>query len=291
MDDTLRTCHPAVSFAYFALVIACAMLLMHPVCLVLSTLGGGWYVARLLGGKGLRRHLLWLLPMALLAAAVNPAFVHQGVTILAYLPSGNPLTLESLLYGLAAGAMLSAVAAVLQFVEFSIPLIPSFVKLDISDLPALLGTFSLGPVYGVVIQLVKNLLHLPFGSSAGVGELSNFILGAVFVLCAGLVYRKHKSRKGALIGAMLGAVLMAVVSVPSNYFFVYPAYVKVYGMPLEAIIGAYQAILGTIAEVPSSNALLNCLLVFNVPFTFCKGLLDVGLCFLIYKPLSPLLHK
>ena len=110
MDDTLRTCHPAVSFAYFALVIACAMLLMHPVCLVLSTLGGGWYVARLLGGKGLRRHLLWLLPMALLAAALNPAFVHQGVTILAYLPSGNPLTLESLLYGLAAGAMLGAVA-------------------------------------------------------------------------------------------------------------------------------------------------------------------------------------
>ena len=192
---------------------------------------------------------------------------------------------------LAVAAMLSAVAAVLQFVEFSIPLIPSFVKLDISDLPALLGTFSLGPVYGVVIQLAKNLLHLPFGSSAGVGELSNFILGAVFVLCAGLVYRKHKSRKGALIGAMLGAVLMAVVSVPSNYFFVYPAYVKVYGMPLEAIIGAYQAILGTIAEVPSSNALLNCLLVFNVPFTLCKGLLDVGLCFLIYKPLSPLLHK
>ena len=186
---------------------------------------------------------------------------------------------------LAVAAMLSAVAAVLQFVEFSIPLIPSFVKLDISDLPALLGTFSLGPVYGVAIQLVKNLLHLPFGSSAGVGELSNFLLGA------GLVYRKHKSRKGALIGAMLGAVLMAVVSVPSNYFFVYPAYVKVYGMPLEAIIGAYQAILGTIAEVPSSNALLNCLLVFNVPFTFCKGLLDAGLCFLIYKPLSPLLHK
>ena len=105
MDDTLRTCHPAVSFAYFALVIACAMLLMHPVCLVLSTLGGGWYVARLLGDKGLRRHLLWLLPMALLAAALNPAFVHQGVTILAYLPSGNPLTLESLLYGLAAGAI------------------------------------------------------------------------------------------------------------------------------------------------------------------------------------------
>ena len=96
---------------------------------------------------------------------------------------------------LAVAAMLSAVAAVLQFVEFSIPLIPSFVKLDISDLPALLGTFSLGPVYGVVIQLVKNLLHLPFGSSAGVGELSNFILGAIFVFAAGMIYKRSKSRK------------------------------------------------------------------------------------------------
>ena len=111
------------------------------------------------------------------------------------------------------------------------------------------------------------------------------------MLCAGLVYRKHKSRKGALIGAMLGAVLMAVVSVPSNYFFVYPAYVTLFGMPLDQIIGAYQAILEPIAQTPTDNALLNCLLVFNVPFTFCKGLLDVGLCFLIYKPLSPLLHK
>ena len=110
MDYTLRTCHPAVSFAYFALVIACAMLLMHPVCLVLSTLGGRWYVARLLGGKGLRRQKGHRQQPQQVAAAVNPAFVHQGVTILAYLPSGNPLTLESLLYGLAAGAMLCAVA-------------------------------------------------------------------------------------------------------------------------------------------------------------------------------------
>ena len=194
---------------------------------------------------------------------------------------------------LAVAAMLSAVAAVLQFVEFSIPLIPSFVKLDISDLPALLGTFSLGPVYGVVIQLVKNLLHLLFGAnaSAGVGELSNFILGAVFVLCAGLVYRRHKSRKGAFWGSLLGALLMALVSIPSNYFFVYPAYVTLFGMPLDQIIGAYQAILEPIAQTPTDNALLPCQLVFNLPITFSKGLQDVGLCFLIYKPLSPLLHK
>ena len=88
------------------------------------------------------------------------------------------MTQKQKTHHLAVAAMLCAVAFVLQFIEFSIPLIPSFVKLDLSDLPALLGTFSLGPVYGVVIQLVKNLLHLPFGSSAGVGELSNFLLGS-----------------------------------------------------------------------------------------------------------------
>ena len=185
-------------------------------------------------------------------------------------------------------AMLSAVAFILMFIEFPIPaLIPSFVKLDISDLPELLAAFSLGPVYGVAVTFLKNLLHIVFKgtSSAYVGELCNFLLGAVFSLVAGFIYQRKKSRKSALIGAVVGAALMAIVSVPLNYFVVYPAYVVCYGMPLEAIIGMYQAIL------PSSDSLIKCLTIFNMPFTFCKGMLDVLLCFLIYKPLSPLLHK
>lgn len=192
---------------------------------------------------------------------------------------------------LAVAALLTAVAAVLQFIEFAIPLIPAFIKLDISDLPALLGTFSLGPVYGVAIQLVKNLLHLPFGASACVGELSNFLHGSVFVAVAGIVYMRHKSRRSALIGSIAGAAAMALVCLPLNYFFVYPAFVVIYGLPLEGIVGMYEAILGGVSGMLTDNALLNCLLIFNVPFTFCKGLLDVVLCFLIYKPLSPLLHK
>lgn len=185
-------------------------------------------------------------------------------------------------------AMLSAVAFILMFIEFPIPaLIPSFVKLDISDLPELLAAFSLGPAYGVAVTFLKNLLHIVFKgtSSAYVGELCNFLLGAVFSLVAGFIYQRKKSRKSALIGAIIGAVLMAIVSVPMNYYVVYPAYVVCYGMPLEAIIGMYQAIL------PSADSLIKCLTIFNMPFTFCKGMLDVLLCFLIYKPLSPLLHK
>ena len=185
-------------------------------------------------------------------------------------------------------AMLSAVAFILMFIEFPIPaLIPSFVKMDVSDLPELLAAFSLGPIYGVAVTFLKNLLHIVFKgtTSAYVGELCNFLLGAVFSMAAGFIYQRKKSRKNALIGAVVGAALMAIVSVPLNYFVVYPAYVVCYGMPLEAIIGMYQAIL------PSSDSLIKCLTIFNMPFTFCKGMLDVLLCFLIYKPLSPLLHK
>lgn len=190
---------------------------------------------------------------------------------------------------IAVAAMLSAVAFVLMFLEFPIPLlIPEFVKMDFSDLPALLGAFALGPVYGIVISLLKNLLHMLISGSttAGIGELCNFMLGAAFSCTAGLLYRSHKSRRRALWAALAGAVAMAVFSVPLNLFVTYPMYIRMYASfgGWEAILAMYRAIL------PGVNSLLECLLVFNMPFTLLKGLLDVGLCFLIYKPLSPILH-
>ena len=182
-------------------------------------------------------------------------------------------------------AMLGAVAAVLMYMEFPIPIMPSFIKLDVSELPALLAAYAYGPVSGIAVCLIKNLIKLPSTSTAAVGELFNFVMGSVFSFSAGYIYSRNKSRKGALIGAVVGAALMAVLSVPFNYLLVYPAYVVCYGLPLDAIIGMYQAIL------PSSDSLIKCLTIFNMPFTFFKGMLDVVLCFLIYKPLSPLLHK
>ena len=182
-------------------------------------------------------------------------------------------------------AMLAAVATVLMFLDFSLPMfIPGFVKMDVSELPALLASFSLGPVYGVAVCLIKNLLNLIFhGSTGGIGELCNFLLGAAFVATAGLIYRRSKSRKTAVIGCLVGAAVMAVVSVPVNYFISYPVYAKIFG-GIDAIRAAYQAI------NPNVDGLLQCLVVFNLPFTFVKGLLDSVLCFLIYKPLSPILH-
>lgn len=109
MSDTFSRYHPVVNFLFFALVLVFSMVLMHPVCLLISLLGAVLYVIQLNGRKGLRLSLRIALPVMLLAALVNPAFNHAGMTILTYLPTGNPLTLESILYGLAAGCMLCAV--------------------------------------------------------------------------------------------------------------------------------------------------------------------------------------
>ena len=181
-------------------------------------------------------------------------------------------------------AMLGAVATILMYLEFPIPIMPAFIKMDISELPALIAGFAYGPVSGVAVCLIKNLIKLPSTTTAAVGELFNFVMGALFVGAAAIIYKEIKTRKGAAIGSVVGAAIMAIAAVPYNYFIVYPAYVVLYGMPLDAIIGMYQQI------NPNVNGLLACLLMFNLPFTFFKGVVDALLCFLVYKPLSPILH-
>lgn len=178
-------------------------------------------------------------------------------------------------------AMLSAVAYILMFLDFSVPFMPAFIKMDLSELPALIGSFAMGPVCGIVVCLIKNVLHLFITTTGGVGELSNFILGVAFVLPAGLIYRHKKSRKSALIGSLVGAVVMGVFSIISNYYLVYPVYYNF--MPEETVLNAYQAI------IPSMKSILQSLVCFNMPFTIIKGLFSVVITFLIYKHISPIL--
>lgn len=179
-------------------------------------------------------------------------------------------------------ALLSALATVLMFVSFSVPFVPSFIKLDLSELPALIAAFSMGPLSGVAVCLVKNLVNLLFTYSMGVGELCNFLLGVAFVLPAGLIYKKHNDRKGALIGALTGALTMGGISIFINYYLVYPVYAKLL-MPMDVILGMYQAI------NPKVSNLWQALCFFNAPFTFVKGLISVAITFLIYKRISPLI--
>ena len=186
-------------------------------------------------------------------------------------------------YQIAMIGMLSAIAFVLEALNFSIPIMPSFIKLDFSELPALIGSFAMGPLQGILICLIKNLFNLLHTSTGGVGELSNFLLGAMFVGTAGIIYKVKKGKKAALLGSFAGAIVMALFSIVSNYFLVYPFYMNVMGMPQEVILGMYQAI------NPSVDNLLEALLCFNVPFTFCKAMISVVITFLIYKRISPII--
>ena len=179
--------------------------------------------------------------------------------------------------------ILGAIAYILMWIEFPIPIMPSFIKFDFSDFPALIAAFALGPVSGILVELIKNILHSFSSGSFGVGELSNFILGASFAGTAGFIYQRNKTKKGAIIASVVGAVVMAAISYPSNLLVVYPFYYNF--MPKEVVLSAYELIL------PSIGSIEKALLIFNVPFTFVKGMIDVVLCLLLYKGVSPFLHK
>ena len=194
---------------------------------------------------------------------------------------------KSLTTKLAVTGMLTALAIVLQYIEFPVPmLVPPFLKMDFSDLPELIAAFVIGPVWGVAVCFLKNLIHIPFGSTGGVGELSNFLLGAVFALTAGLIYQRNKTKKTALLACALGSLAMAVFSFPINYFIVYPVYSNLwFGGNMGLIVDMYKLIL------PFSDSLEKCLVIFNVPFTLVKAIIVSVITMLIYKPLSRLVTR
>ena len=183
---------------------------------------------------------------------------------------------------LTVSAMLAAISVVLMYLQISVPFMPAFIQFDFSDLPALIGSFAFGPLTGVLIVLLKNVIHLLVSQTAWIGELSNFILGTLFILPAGLIYHFRKTKSAAVLGATIGSAVMAVGGVFSNYFLIYPLFYK-FAMPKEVILGMYQAIL------PSVDGMMEALLIFNLPFTLVKGLIVTGICLLIYKPISPIL--
>lgn len=183
--------------------------------------------------------------------------------------------------------ILAAMATVLMFLEFPLPfLAPGFYKLDFSEVPVLIGSFALGPLSGVLIELLKNLLKflITGSSTAGVGELSNFLTGCVFILPAALFYRVKKTRRGALLGLLLGGALFVAVGAVANYFVLIPLYSHLYGLPLDAIVGMGTAI------HPAITDLRMLVLLAVVPFNLVKAVLDAVITFFLYKRVSFLLH-
>lgn len=180
--------------------------------------------------------------------------------------------------------ILSAMSFILMFIQFPIPIAPPFMKVDLADVPALIGGFSMGPVYGVLIQLIKNLLNLTKTSTGGVGEMSNFIVGGLFVFVASFIYQKKKSKKTATIGLILGMLVMTLVATFSNAFVIFPLYGKAMGIPMEAFVDMTSKVNGLVKSYFS-------LMVFAiVPFNLVKGTIEIIVTKLLYKHVSDILH-
>lgn len=178
-------------------------------------------------------------------------------------------------------AILAAISAILFMVEIPIVL---FYKLDVSNLPVLLGTFAMGPLQGTLILLVKSLLGLLHSTSQGVGEMADFLMGFAMLLPAGLVYQRRKNRKGAIMGMMIGTVVATIVGVLSNLYIMLPFYGVAYGMPIEKIIAMGQSV------IPAVDSEFKFVLLITAPFNLFKWIVISVLTALVYKPLSPLLH-
>ena len=186
---------------------------------------------------------------------------------------------------IAACAILTAMAVLLMYLEIPLPFMPVFLKFDFAELPVLIGAFALGPVWGIVIELLKNLIHLPVTQTAGIGELSNFITGVIYVGTAGLIYRKFRTRKGAAASMAIATLVLAAVSVPVNAFITLPLYGSVMNFPLEVILSMS-------AEAnPLVKDKISLLLAVFVPFNLFKGTVVGLITFFVYKPISKLINK
>lgn len=178
--------------------------------------------------------------------------------------------------------LMAVISFIIMFLEMPIPIFPEFLKVDISDLPALITGIALGPVAGILVELFKNLLHLLRTSTMGVGELANFLVGAALILPPSLMYQKKPELKTLAIGLVGGILLMGVVGGLANYFILLPFYEKAMGFPMAAIVGMGSAV------NPAIKDTFSLILYAIVPFNILKGIIVTLFSLALYKRVVPL---
>lgn len=180
--------------------------------------------------------------------------------------------------------ILAAMSFILMFFQFPIPVAPPFMKVDLADVPALIGGFSMGPVYGILIQLIKNILNLSKTSTYGVGEVSNFVVGGLFVFVSSSIYKRKKTKENATIAMVCGVLVMSLAATLSNAFVIFPLYGKAMGVDMGAFVAMAQ----------KTNALVKSyftMMIFAiVPFNLIKGFIEILVTKLLYKHVSGILH-
>lgn len=182
-------------------------------------------------------------------------------------------------------AMLGAIATILMQLEVPLFFAPPFYKMDLSEVPVLLSAFAMGPIAGIVTELVKIMLDFIISGTmtAGVGELANFCIGCSFCVPAGILYRKIRTKKGAVLGLITGTVIMTFLSCFINAYVMLPTYAKAFHMPMEALIEMGTKVNGGITD------LFTFVLFAVVPFNLLKGILASVVVLLVYKKISPII--
>ncbi len=184
-------------------------------------------------------------------------------------------------------AIFSAISGVLMVMEIPLFFAPGFYKLDISEMPVLICTFYLGPVSGVTAELLKVMVKLLIKgtSTAFVGDFANFVVGCSFILPASIIYHARPGRKTAIVGMGVGTLVLTVFGSLFNGFYLIPKFAVLFGMPMDAIVAMGTKVNAAITDVWTLVAFA------VVPFNLVKGVAVSALTFLLYKRISPILHK
>lgn len=183
--------------------------------------------------------------------------------------------------------MLGAIATVLMLFEIPLPFAPSFYEIDLSEVPVLIGCFAMGPIAGVLIEVVKIALNFVINGTmtAGIGELANFCIGCSFCVPAGMIYRRKKTKKGATIGLISGTLIMTILGCFINAYIMLPVYSKAFGIPLGGLVEMGTKVNGGITD------LFTFVMFAVVPFNLLKGILVSVIVLLIYKRISPIIKR
>lgn len=181
--------------------------------------------------------------------------------------------------------MLSALAIILMQFEIPLPFAPAFYKIDFSEVPVLIGCFSMGPFAGVLIELIKVILNVAIKGTMtmGIGDAANFLIGCAFCVPAALIYQKKRTKSGAVTGMVVGTVIMTILGCVLNAYILLPVYAKAFEMSLDALVSMGTEVNGAI------TGLMTFVLFAVAPFNLLKGILVSLIVFFVYKKIRQVL--
>jgi len=189
--------------------------------------------------------------------------------------------------GITVISLLSAISIILMLFEIPLWFVPIFYKIDFSEVPVLIGAFTLGPIAGIMIELIKILLNLMINGTetAFIGEIANFIIGCMLVVPSAIIYHRKRTKKAAVQGLMVGTVVFIIAGGLLNAYLLLPTYAKLSGMPIDRLIA-----MGT-AVNPNITSLSTFILFAVTPFNIIKGVLVSIITFLLYKNVSTVIKE